>query len=109
VSDLNCPYCKAGLNINHDDGFGYAEDVNHEMNCRNCDKNFVFQTRISYSHYPEKADCLNGKPHNLRMSTTYPKRYSRMHCQDCDHSEALPPELLQEVIFEEQANADRDE
>ena len=31
--------------INHDDGYGYEEDVTHEQECSNCEKTFVFRFR----------------------------------------------------------------
>lgn len=36
MSDLYCPYCDAGLEVCHDDGFGYEEGVAHEMCCKEC-------------------------------------------------------------------------
>ena len=59
MNDLECPYCAEELKINNDDGFGYEEDTAHEMECYECGKKFTFQTHISFSYYPEKADCLN--------------------------------------------------
>ena len=70
MSDLNCPYCDAELEVCHDDGFGYEEDKAHEMECDECGKNFVFHTHISFNYHPEKADCLNGSPHDFRNWTT---------------------------------------
>lgn len=87
--DLNCPYCDAQLNVCHDDGFGYQEGVNHEMQCEKCDKNFVFQTSISFYYEPEKADCLNGEPHELKISSTHPNAFSTMDCQHCDFTREL--------------------
>ena len=65
IDDLECPYCGEGQEVCHDDGAGYAEDESHEMQCSDCDKYFTFQTHISFSYFPEKADCLNDAPHNL--------------------------------------------
>jgi len=65
MSDLFCPYCDAGLDVCHDDGFGYEEGEAHEMYCDECDKIFVFYTHISFDYHPQKADCLNGSPHNF--------------------------------------------
>ena len=63
--DLECPYCEAACEVCHDDGFGYAEDKLHQMKCPECEKVFTFTTHISYSYWPEKADCLNGSPHEF--------------------------------------------
>ena len=90
MSDLECPYCGAENEICHDDGFGYEEDKRHEMQCHECDKNFVFATSISFNYYPSRADCLNGEPHQLAPTKTYPRRYTSMACLNCDHEEALP-------------------
>lgn len=65
MSDLECPYCHAEQEVCHDDGQGYAEDEAHEMECSECGKNFIFRTVISIDHFPAKADCLNGSPHDL--------------------------------------------
>lgn len=84
MDDMECPYCEAPQDVNHDDGAGYAEDERHEHECSECNKTFVFTTSISYYYEPEKADCLNGGQHVLSMSATSPIEYSQMQCQDCD-------------------------
>lgn len=87
MSDINCPYCGTGLEICHDDGFGYDEDARHEMECYECEKKFIFMTSISFFYEPFKADCLNGKEHNLEPVTSsamysYP---DWVKCTDCDY------------------------
>ena len=75
--DMECPYCGAGQNACHDDGFGYDEDVRHEHECSECGKNFVFTTMVSYHYEAFQADCLNGEPHEW----TYLRRVvGRNHC-----------------------------
>lgn len=91
-NDLECPYCEADCEVNHDDGAGYAEDRRHEMTCHNCDKSFIFTTYISFSYEPSKADCLNDGEHKLELSSTYPRRYARMRCADCDYERKPTPE-----------------
>jgi hypothetical protein len=86
--DVECPYCSADIEICHDDGAGYSEDVRHEQLCWKCDKTFVFTTSISYYYEAEKADCLNDGQHDLEMSCTTPRRRSRMRCQTCDFERA---------------------
>jgi hypothetical protein len=92
-ADLECPYCNAALEVCHDDGFGYEEDRTHEMECPECEKNFVFHTAIHFSYRPAKADCLNGSPHRFRDwvrlwldagrdTACYGRR-----CADCGHEE----------------------
>lgn len=83
MSDLNCPYCDAELDVCHDDGFGYEESVNHQMECGKCGKTFVFQTSISFYYEPSKADCLNGCDHHFLPTHTYPKQFTKMECQMC--------------------------
>ena len=83
--DIECPYCGHGQEVCHDDGFGYEEDVYHEMECSDCERWFTFTTMISFDYTPRKADCLNEGEHNLKMSTTYPKMFSKMHCDDCEY------------------------
>lgn len=72
TSDVNCPYCNAELEINHDDGYGYAEDRKHTQECCVCGKSFTYQTTIRFYYEVEKADCLNGEPHNLTAVTHLP-------------------------------------
>jgi transposase-like protein len=70
MSDINCPYCDAELYVCHDDGYGYEENVNHQMECHKCEKSFVFQTSISFYYEAEKADCLNDGNHNWKKNHT---------------------------------------
>jgi hypothetical protein len=81
--DINCPYCGKELDIDHDDGRGYEEDVTHQQQCTHCDKHFVFTTSIVFMYYPEKADCLNGKKHKWEPTATYPKKHTQVLCQTC--------------------------
>lgn len=83
MSDINCPYCDAEIEINHDDGAGYAEDEIHEQRCDECDKMFVFTTSIHFSYSPSKADCLNDGEHRYKRTTTFPPEFARMRCEDC--------------------------
>ena len=38
MSDMNCPYCNAEQDVNHDDGEGYDESQKHEHECSECGK-----------------------------------------------------------------------
>lgn len=82
-SDVNCPYCGSGQEINHDDGYGYEEDKIHEQECNDCDKIFTYTTSISFDYDATKADCLNGSEHKYEPTHTYPRRYTKMLCHDC--------------------------
>lgn len=91
-ADLECPYCNASLEVCHDDGFGYDEGKSHEMECDECGKNFVFHTHISFSYHPEKADCLNGSPHQFRewqklWLNSKDEEVQDRRCRVCDHVE----------------------
>ena len=96
--DVECPYCGEWLEINHDDGFGYAEDEAYEQECCACEKYFIFHTSISYSYTANRADCLNGGEHRYKKTATFPKRYTRMRCIDCDE-EREPTEEEWKVIL----------
>jgi len=84
MSDIECPYCGSEQEINHDDGFGYEEDVVHEQECNSCEKTFVFTTSIHFYYTASKADCLNGSEHRFKATMTVPRKYTRMRCKDCD-------------------------
>lgn len=89
--DVECPYCEEWNGICHDDGFGYEEDVAHEMECEHCEKSFVFYTSIIRHYEARKADCLNGSEHNFRdwqrVSFSGPKRLWIRRCRDCGTGE----------------------
>lgn len=90
MKDTNCPYCNAEIDINHDDGAGYAEDEVHQQECQECLKTFVFTTSISFSYQPEKADCLNeGGTHLYKPSRTAPVCFTEMECRVCDDRRPL--------------------
>ena len=85
MKDLTCPYCDHEFDVCHDDGFGYAEDARHEQQCPECEEMFVFTTSISFFYDTDKADCLNGAEHPLKLSNTYPREFSKMLCKQCDY------------------------
>ncbi len=88
MSDVNCPYCLSGQEINHDDGQGFEEDVFHEQECHDCEKTFTFTTTIIYYYEAEKADCLNGGEHELEPVKSYPNIYPDwVRCKNCEHEE----------------------
>jgi len=65
MSDVECPYCGEGVNINHDDGAGYAEGETHHEWCKHCDRTFSFTTSIIYSYDALPAPCIDDEnvPH----------------------------------------------
>lgn len=90
--DTKCPYCGAGVEINHDDGYGFAEYDLHEQECSVCGKVFVYTTMIHFSYTTYKADCLNGGEHNYRKTATFPPEAARLRCTQCGDEKPLPSE-----------------
>ena len=90
MKDIKCPYCEHEFDICKDDGFGYDESETFHQACPSCEKMFVFTSRLSWEYYPEKADCLNGAPHDMQRTKTYPPQYARMRCKACGHEAPLP-------------------
>ncbi len=100
MKDVNCPYCDAEQDIDHDDGYGYEEDELHEQYCNGCEKTFVYRTSISYYYEADKADCLNDGEHTYEPTHTYPKEATRMECTQCD-DRRNPTEKEKKTIMEE--------
>lgn len=96
--DVECPYCEAWNEINHDDGYGYEEGIRHEIECSECGKNFVFTTEISFYYEGFKADCLNGKEHNFKQNHCYPKVFTEMCCADCDEKRKPTPDEWRTIL-----------
>lgn len=55
-TDVECPYCGADLDINHDDGYGYDEGEKYKQKCYACGKVFAFTTTIWLLYDVEKLD-----------------------------------------------------
>ena len=85
MSDINCPYCGAEQDINHDDDYGIAEDEVYEQECSECEKIFAFNTGFILVYEAWKADCLNGAEHKYKRTDTYPREFTKMRCTDCHH------------------------
>lgn len=92
MNDTNCPYCDAEIEINHDDGYGYEEDVTYEQTCSGCNSTFVFYTSIIFHYEPYKADCLNDGNHEYKKTHTIPEEYSIMRCTTCDNEREMTEE-----------------
>lgn len=97
MSDIECPYCGHEQEVNHDDGANYDESVTHQMECYECEKEFVFTTCISFDYYPEKADCLNGGAHDFKPTCTVPRQYTKMQCTMCDEKRSCTANEMREV------------
>jgi hypothetical protein len=83
MHDVECPYCGKGVEINHDDGYGYDESKTHNQECSHCDKTFAYSTLISFDYDAWKADCLNGGEHKWKKTLTHPPCFARHICEDC--------------------------
>ena len=89
MSDVNCPYCGAGQEINHDDGYGFEENAAHQQVCGECGKTFVFTTSIIYHYESEKADCLNGGKHDWQETRTIPRCFRKLRCSMCGEEKKI--------------------
>lgn len=90
--DVECPYCWAEVEINHDDGYGYDEYRIHEQECHECKKTFAYTVSIEVHHKAYKADCLNGSPHKYKRTNTYPPEFARLICVDCGDIKSISKE-----------------
>lgn len=91
-NDLQCPYCGADQEVNHDDGAGYDESKLHEQDCKDCGKTYK-SGRISFDYTPGKADCLNGAEHRLKSQVMASHAFAN-GCKDCDYERQATDEEL---------------
>lgn len=92
MKDVKCPYCGLSQDICHDDGYGYDEDVRHQQECYGCHKTFVFKTYISFLYAVFHADCLNGAPHEYKITDTIPRFAGQAECTVCQYRRNLTPD-----------------
>lgn len=83
MQDTTCPYCNEWQEINHDDGYGYEEGKVFNQECTECGKIFVYTTGTLFIYDAKRADCLYEAEHDYKLTSTYPKAYSRMQCSIC--------------------------
>jgi len=83
MENVNCPYCNEPDEINHDDGYGYEENVMHEQHCSNCDKEYGFTTEISFYYEVHNTMCKNDGEHKWKPITTVPKCFTEIMCECC--------------------------
>jgi len=82
--DAECPYCGKGVEICHDDGYGYDEETIYAQECPHCDKEFAYTTSISFHYETYEAPCLNGGEHKWRKVNSWPNFYpGRKRCENC--------------------------
>ena len=92
-----CPYCKEGIEIDHDDGYGYGVDEIYQQECPECGKLFTYTTEATYIHYLKRVPCLNGeRDHNYKETHTIPRFLARMRCTMCGDERPLPKETYEE-------------
>lgn len=88
INDVECPYCGAGQEINHDDGYGYEEGEIFNQECGSCGKTFAYTTSISFYYKASKADCLNGGEHDFKPVVHFPRYWPDWaRCSDCGYEE----------------------
>lgn len=92
MQEIKCPYCEKNIEIDHDEGYGYEEDVVHQQTCHLCDNTFTYITYIIYHYYPEKAECLNDGEHDFKLTQTYPRCCAKMRCSMCDEEREPTPD-----------------
>ena len=83
-SEVECPYCGTDQYVDHEDGYGYEEDVLYNQECVKCRKYFTYTTMITYTHEAYEADCMNDGEHVWEPTVTYPIEATRMRCKTCD-------------------------
>ena len=77
---VTCPYCKQGMDICHDDGFGLEEDQEEEQECAHCRQTFSFTTSISIDH---TAYCLEKDHKWINVGSPY-QNAELQSCTECD-------------------------
>ena len=95
--DVNCPYCGAEQEINHDDGYGYEEDTLHKQECSVCGKSFAYTTTVCFFYEAQCADCLNGGEHKFAPTSTWPKSKTRMKCASCGKMRTCTDQEMAEI------------
>jgi len=81
MSDVKCPRCGKEQDINHDDGYGYADGETFEQECVSCDEPFEYETTITVSH---DVYCKNHEDHDFEQP---PKGLKLWYCAKCDFYE----------------------
>lgn len=97
MSDVNCPYCGAPVEIGD---MGQDENEIYDYKCPKCEKIFAYTVTYSIDCYAHKADCLNGADHNFKPYPTYPAYFpERKICKDCGHVDNGPydPDARQKI------------
>lgn len=94
MKDVQCPYCGADIEINHDDGYGYEEDKYHFQECGQCEKTFRYTTSISFYYEADECPCQNGEEHDWQPIIGMPKELfgNRQRCSHCEEERKIEEE-----------------
>lgn len=100
MDDILCPYCGEEQQIDHDDGYGYAEDELYTQECRDCNKIFIYKTSITYYYEGMIAPCLNGGKHDWEQMVGAPREYfiGKFRCTYCDEEESRDEKGRQKAL-----------
>ena len=87
MTNHECPYCEAPQEYCNDEGFG--QDDTWDEECTECGKLYRLQGWYEEEYSAEKADCLNGEPHDFKQIVGYPKEWfiGKFRCSACDKEE----------------------
>ncbi len=103
MEKAECPYCGHEQYIDHTDGYGYEEGQVYFQRCHECDKEFAYNTIISFDYEARKCDCHNGEDHKWKLTPTFPKCLSEMECTECGERRSLTEEERQKFGVETKA------
>ncbi len=81
MSDVKCPYCGHDQEINHDDGYGYSEGIEHSQDCVECGMEFKFTISFYVSY---EVFCSDN--HDLEQSPVAGHE-NFFSCSRCDYTE----------------------
>ncbi len=75
MNDVKCPYCGHEQEIDHGGSYSYTEEIDHEYECINCNKDFIYRIRIQHCYIVKaidefvddevRFDELNKKPRSM--------------------------------------------
>lgn len=96
MSEIECPYCEANCGTPDEHT---SEGVCCEMQCPECEKNFVYQCQYSVDYDSYKAPCLNDGEHDWDKICGTPKEYfkNKYRCKFCDKEKKFTDEQIKEL------------
>ena len=92
---IECPYCEKEIE-EPDECPDPSERYEHQ--CPECDKNFTFTIDYTKDFYPDKADCLNGVPHDYQPIKGAPDWWfkGKRRCSMCQNQIEVEPPIFPE-------------